>query len=57
MKQKQNNLDIDKMYRKYADSHFKVMNGWLHVTPMAYNRELFEEEVKKNPKFAKKWSK
>jgi hypothetical protein len=54
---------IDEVYRKYADSHFKKPenpNGSFleqlgSVIPMEYGRAGFENEIRKNCSFAKKY--
>lgn len=49
------NQIIDKVYGKYADSHEYFVDGWVHVIPMEYSKEMFVNECKKNPEFSEKW--
>jgi hypothetical protein len=53
-KEKYNQI-IDEVYKKYADSHKYFVNGWLHVIPMAHNKETFINECKTDPEFSEKW--
>ena len=52
-KEKYNQI-IDEVYKKYADSHKYFVNGWLHVIPMAHNKETFINECKTDPEFSEK---
>lgn len=46
---------LDDAYKKYVDSHEYFVDGWMHVIPMAHNKETFFNECTTNPEFAKRW--
>ena len=63
MSKKQQEI-LDKVYKKYADSHWtppsnpkgKLLSDQLFsLVPMKHSKESFINEIKTNPEFAKQW--
>lgn len=46
---------MEGVYKAYADSHNKFVDGWVHTIPMAHSKETFIEAIKTDDEFAEKW--
>jgi hypothetical protein len=46
---------MEDVYKAYANSHNKFVDGFIHTIPMAHSKESFIETIKTDDEFADNW--